>query len=155
MLAVADIVPGLLTTRKDFMELFLRAQAHMAGSQREAFDVVTQKADDAAAFTEALQDAAHRGFLEDFLDLVVNGGLATGQLVQALADDAASPAAAQLQAITSKVRGFVDPETWQRGFANGTRWTVRILIDRQFMGTGVLVSPNMVLTAWHVVRTLF
>jgi len=156
MLAVADIVPCLKTTRADFAELFLRAQAGIENRQRKPFDVITSNPDDRTAFGEALTFAEGRGFLKDFVDLVVTDGLETGRLAQALVE-AAAPSAdvAELQAMTNAVRGFINPDTWQRGFANGTRWTVRVLVDGQFQGTGVLVSPNMVLTAWHVVMTLF
>jgi hypothetical protein len=156
MLPVAEIVPSLRTTRADFAELFLRAQAGLQNSDRKPFDVVTDAHDDAAAFEASLTYAEGRGFLKDFVDLVVTAGLETGRLARALLEEAApSDGVAELQAMANDAAGFFNPETWQRGFANGTRWTARVLIDGSFRGTGVLVSPNIVLTAWHVLMPLF
>jgi hypothetical protein len=48
-----------------------------------------------------------------------------------------------------------NPEPTIRGMINATRWTCKVVIDNQAKGTGVLILPHIVLTAWHVVRDLF
>src|SRR5207244_3829891 len=65
------------------------------------------------------------------------------------------PGNATLQAIVNSARGFADPHALARGVTNGMRWTGKVLVDNQPLGTGVLVLPHLFLTAWHVVKGLF
>src|SRR5262249_32444311 len=62
---------------------------------------------------------------------------------------------AALQAITELSKGFSRPEVFFRGVNIGMRWTVKIMVDGGFKGTGILIGPHLVLTAWHVVQSLF
>lgn len=159
-LTASEIAGALRISRSEFGRLFLQAQAAVFDepNDREAFHSVTQAGVDREAFEAALQWAEQRGFLAELAHRIADEGLEDGTIAQARAAAAVAGAdknAAVLQAITDLARGYQDPKKAVRGITMGTRWTVRVLVDNTFQGTGTLIGPHLVLTAWHVVRKLF
>ncbi len=159
-LTIAAIADALRISRSEFGRLFLQAQAAVFDNpnDRKAFESVTQAGVDREAFEAALQWAQQKGFLPELAHAIADQGLEDGTIAEARATAAAGGAgdhAAALQAITDLARGYQDPKKAVRGITMGTRWTVRVLVDSAFQGTGILVGPHLVLTAWHVVRKLF
>ena len=153
---IAEIVPALKITRAEFDRIFLQAQVELEvdPAKRVHFEAVTMKGPDADAFAEALQYAAARDWLEMIVYMIVRDGLADATLrQQILAGGAASDAG--LEAMTNIAKGFGQPDLIYRGIADGMRWTVKVTVGGVFSGTGVLIGPNLVLTAWHVVKALF
>lgn len=159
--ALDTIAMAIRASRAEFNRLFLQVQLDLGKNpaQRQSFDAIGVAGDDALAFQAGLQYAQQQGWLGALIDAIIESGLENGSLAKAAAN--ADPDLAQairgleLQAITNPQAGFPQPDQWSRGLACGMRWTVKILIDAAAAGTGILIGPNLVLTAWHVVRALY
>jgi hypothetical protein len=157
-----QIVEALRISRAEFGRIFVVAQIDLVANpaDRILFESVTHSADDKQAFREALAIAQQGQFLESFLHLISDESREDGTITKALVDDAAkssqdSTQKARLQAITDLAKGFQNPESIYRGMNIGMRWTVKIFVDGNPKGTGILIGPHLVMTAWHVVRDLF
>jgi hypothetical protein len=157
-LTIDELVAALRISRAAFGDLYLQAQAMFGvpGPARKQFEAVGLAADDREAYRNALTVARANGWLDPLLDFIVAQGLEDGHLAQAFAEDASrKPGNAALQAMTNEAAGFANPHVNWRGHADGMRWTCKILVDGVAAGTGVLIGPHLVLTAWHVVKRLF
>ncbi len=154
MLTTSEIVAALKTSRAEFARLFLQAQADIPAERREAFEAVGRDANDRNAFLIAVLSAQKNGWLENLLDLVVSSGLEDGRIMDHLVRLRAGQGDAELQAMVNSVSAFQHPHVILRGVADGIRWTAKVTTGNS-TGTGVLVGPNLVLTAWHVVKSLF
>ncbi len=55
-----------------------------------------------------------------------------------------------LQAITSPPAGFGEPRVWAQALVNASQRIARIEVNGRASGTGVLVGPDLLLTAAHV-----
>ena len=161
-LSIPQIVNALRISRSEFGRIFVQAQMDLVanGEDRQLFEVVARSGFDQDAFAEALTWAAQKNFLDPIVRAIVAEGLEDGSITAALTAEAmaANENAARraaLQAITDLARGFERPEVFFRGLNIGMRWTVKIMVDGVFQGTGILIGPHLVLTAWHVVRSLF
>jgi hypothetical protein len=161
-LTIEQITASLRITRDEFGRIFQRSQVDVMQNpaDRALFEAVGTSGVDQEAFVQGLTFAQQNGFLDAIVRAVVIEGLEDGRITASLAAEAAdaTPNAerkAALQAITNVSRGFQRPEVLFHGVNVGMRWTVRILIDGTFSGTGILIGPHLVLSAWHVVRALF
>jgi hypothetical protein len=158
MLPINEIVSALKISRSEFGNCFLQAQVSLGvlRAQRRTFESVTQAADDKQAYTDALGEAQLHDWLDELVDIIVRQELETGEISRKLTEAAAkTDQTAELQAMVEAARGFEQPEIIYRGYNSAIRWTGKIFIDNKFQGTGVLIGPNLVLTAWHVVKKLF
>jgi ABC-type dipeptide/oligopeptide/nickel transport system ATPase component len=159
MLTIEEMAQAITATRRDFSNLFLRAQVGLPLEERRTFEAlegVARSADDKQAFAAALRHARLRNWLDALIDAILADGLEDGHL----ADDVRRSANntelnAQLQAILSAHPNLLQPYIFSKGVDNGMRWTGKILIDGSPQGTGLLIANNRVLTAWHVVKNLF
>jgi hypothetical protein len=161
-LNIPEIVKGLCISRSEFGRIFVQAQMDLVenGAERQLFEVIARSGIDEDAFSEALAWAEQKQFLDTMLRAIVAEGLEDGRITAALTAEAIAAnqdpgRKAALQAITDLSRGFQRPEVFYRGVNIGMRWTVKIMVDGAFKGTGVLIGPHLVLTAWHVVASLF
>lgn len=161
-LSIPQIVQGLQISRSEFGRIFLQAQMDLVenGADRQLFDTVAHSGIDAEAFSEALTWAEQKQFLDTMVRAIVAEGLEDGSITAALTAEAIAAnqdpgRTAALQAMTDLSRGFSRPEEFYRGINFGMRWTVRVMVDGAFKGSGVLIGPHLVLTAWHVVASLF
>ncbi len=156
MSAIQTIVQALSATREEFGNMFLQAQARHGVMPRKHFEAIaTSEADNDTAFTLALQHASNQGWLETLVNIIIDEGLEDGSLTQSLAEAQANAGDATLQATTNLARGYGQPDVFYKGYGNGIRWTGKILIDGSGKGTGILIGPHLMLTAWHVVKDLF
>lgn len=158
MLTIDEIVSTLKISRSEFGNCFLRAQINhnVRLQERETFESVTHEADNAQAYTTALTLAEARGWLDTLVRLIDQQGLASGELSRRLfEEDVKGSNDPQLQGMVNRTRNFGQPDVRYRGMGDAMRWTAKILIKGDFQGTGVLIGPNLVLTAWHVVKELF
>jgi V8-like Glu-specific endopeptidase len=161
-LTIPEIVNALRISRSEFGRIFLQAQMNLVenGEERQLFEAVTHSGGDQEAYTEALTWAEQKHFLDTLVRAIAAENLENGSVTAALTADAAANNAdpaikAALQAITDQSRGFARPEVFFRGINIGMRWTVKVMVDGSFKGTGILIGPHLVLTAWHVVQSLF
>jgi hypothetical protein len=161
-LNIPDIVKALRISRSEFGRIFLQAQMDLVenGNDRQLFDAVAHSGIDQEAFSEALTWAEQKQFLEAVIRAIAFEGLEDGTITKALTAHALAASqdsgrTAALQAITNMSNGFTRPEVFFRGFNIGMRWTVKIIVNQAFQGTGILIGPHLVLTAWHVVHSLF
>jgi hypothetical protein len=156
VLSIDKILQALKTTREEFGRLFLQAQAqtNVGAYDRKHFEAVEASTPDADPFRAALLYAQARGWLDILLNIIIDEGLEDGSLTRALAEERAGGNAA-LQAMTNLANGFANPDVIYRGLGHGIRWTGKIIVDGTPNGTGILIGPHLVLTAWHVIRALF
>jgi hypothetical protein len=155
MPTIDQITDALKITRDEFSEVFLKAQTSIPG-ERITFKSITSKQPDKEAFRDALAYADNKGWIEFVIDIIMDEGLEDGSLTRITTEEALTAKAnPQLQAITNVASNFSQPDLMFRGIANAMKWTGKISIDNVPQGTGILISPNLFLTAWHVVRPLF
>ena len=156
MIAIQTIVQALSATREEFGNMFLQAQARHGVIPRKHFEAIAaSEADNDTAFTLALQHANNQGWLETLINIIIDEGLEDGNLMQLLAEAKANAGDAGLEATTNLARGYGQPDVFYKGYGNGIRWTGKILVDGSGKGTGILIGPHLMLTAWHVVKDLF
>jgi hypothetical protein len=154
LLSPPQIAAALSATRAEFSRLYLQAQSDVFAQDRYAFEAVSSQKNDRAAFEEALTFAQAKGFLDRFAGLAVAANLENGKVAEALADVNAR-GNATLQALQGVVAKFEHPHIVWRGISDAMRWTCRIEVGDAIKGTGFLVGADLVLTAWHVVKSLF
>jgi hypothetical protein len=138
--------------------MFLQAQikAGVTAGNRKHFEaVVDPSLADQDAFAVALRFALAEQWLEILVDIIIDEGLEDGSLTRELAESKANGGNVELQAMTNLASGFDQPDIIYRGIGDGMRWTGKIMVDGHPTGTGILISPNLVLTAWHVVQGMF
>lgn len=152
MLPIDQIIKALRLSRDEFAMLFLQAQVGLP--IRRNFEAVVETAVGDEAFRVGLTYALGQGFLVQLLKGIVDdqrddGTLATEMLTQGAAGSA------DLQAMVDVVNGFGLPKTMAYRLLNGIKWTCKMYVDGHERGTGILIGPNLVLTAWHVVAGLY
>lgn len=158
MLAVQDVAQALTATRTEFGTVFLQAQAQadIPTTERQEFEAIAAAAPDRDAFAGALQYAQAHGFFDALVNLILDERLENGHLTRLLMEEKVQQRGdAALQAMTDLALGFEQPDVVAKGIADGIRWTAKVLVDGQFEGTGILIAPHLVLTAWHVVKQVF
>jgi hypothetical protein len=157
MISIQIVVDAISTTRSEFAEIFFRAQQDFAPEDRVAFEAVAQMIKDKDAFGQALGYSQARGFFDILLDMIINNGHEDGSLKRLRSQEniQVNEQAAPLQAMINQAMGFAQPDVMAKGFDNGIRWTGKVFIDNTFKGTGVLIAPHLMLTAWHVVKDMF
>ena len=157
---IPQIVTALRTSRAAFGTVFEQAQMGLPPNRRVLFDALAVLPTDAENFTKALEHARDNGYLSGLLDWLIDQNLEDGTLVLAAADALPQPESGgdTLQSMVSEVRGFTQPDALYRGVLSGMRWSVKITVQtltQRSNGTGVLIAPHLVITAWHVVQSLF
>ncbi|NID11266.1 trypsin-like serine peptidase [Fibrivirga algicola] len=152
MLGIEQIIRTLRVSRGEFATLFLQAQVGLP--TRMNFEAVAQSAVGDDAFKLGLLYAQSAGFLPQLLRCIVDDQREDGTLAKALLVESGKQSA-ELQAMVDLAQGFGLPKALYYGLFNGMKWACKLHIDGKQKGTGILVGPNLVLTAWHVVRQLF
>jgi hypothetical protein len=152
VLTINEIAAAITATRDAFSSLFLQAQVGIRVEDRVGFEAVTHSANDKEAFAEALAHAQLHGWLDTLIDVIIAAGLEDGHLAD---DIRQSGGDAALQAMVNSFTNFMQPYLVSKGIDSGMRWTAKIVIDNAPQGTGILIANNRVLTAWHVVKSLF
>lgn len=156
MMTIEQVAGAITANRESFAIAFLQAQSGFSWDKQVSFYIVTQEVNIADAFLEALQYAQNKSFLDILIDILIQGRMENGSLKRAAAEQAVqSGRSAPLQAMINEALGFAQPDVLAKGLDNGIRWTGKINIDNNFKGTGILVAPHLMLTAWHVVSSLF
>jgi hypothetical protein len=158
MLTVSEIAEALTCTRAEFGNIFLQAQEDLGIpiEARVSFEsLVTNMADDKAAFAKAMEEAEKKsGFVSRLLLLLAKSGLENGAIARDLLTDRDGNEA-RLEAISNIPAGFTDPLIYGKGIIKTTQITGKVLVDNEAKGTGVLIGQNLFLTAWHVLSPLF
>lgn len=150
----AEIAAAVTASRGEFSNIFLLAQeGPILFGNRKPFEALMPSADDRQAFEQAATYARENGFDTALVNELIKAQRENGALLTARM--AAAPDDSPLQAIHKTAQGFFDPLTVARGLLNGTQCSANVIIDGDSAGTGVLIEPHLVLTAWHVVRPLF
>ena len=131
-------------------------QNTLAGSKAEVFKVVAIDAtDDRDAYARAFAAAEEGQWLHKFVRIGVEAGLLDGKALMVGAQSANQPEAIIVQGMVNAARGLTEPLALAGGILQTIRRICRVIIDDGAVtGTGFLVGPQTVLTAWHVVRSL-
>lgn len=117
-------------------------------------DDCTPAADDAEAFTRAFSAAARGNWLEWLVRRCVKGLVMHERALQLLTPGKQRTV---LQAVFDLARGYDDPHAYASGLL---RTIPKICLVKarlktgQTQGTGFLIGPQTVLTAWHVIEPL-
>ena len=157
MLSVQEIAESIRATRVDFGIAFMQAQvaAGLPDADRNRFEAIATSPDNKEAFQQALLHAQQKTWFNDLIDAILANRLDDGRIATALAN--AAPGA-PLQQMINAFAGFMPAHVAVRGLDQASRWTGKIVVagpNGPTSGTGVLISNNRMLTAWHVVRDLF
>ncbi|MBO0935994.1 trypsin-like peptidase domain-containing protein [Fibrella sp. HMF5335] len=152
MLPIDQIVKALRLSRDEFATLFLQAQ--VGRPTRMNFEAVAQTAMGDEAFRLGLTYALGQGFLMQLLKGIVDDQRDDGTLASEMLMKGAE-GSADLQAMVNVVNGFGLPKAMAYRLLNGMKWACKVHVDGQERGTGILIGPNLVLTAWHVVVDLY
>ena len=152
MLPIDQLVKALQLSRDEFATLFLQAQ--VGGSTRMNFEAVAQTAVGEAAFRAGLTYALEHHFLEPLIQGIIEDQREDGTIAAAILTKNAQ-GSAELQAMVDVVNGFGLPKAMAYRLLNGLKWTCKVYVDGHERGTGILVGPNLVLTAWHVIAELY
>jgi hypothetical protein len=149
------LTAGLTCTAEEFSAFYLQAQTDLPFEDRMEFNVLAFSAQtDADANLLAFRHAHNKGWFEKLMvTLIAENGLSDDYL-RFLSENNES-GSSMLQAITDMTRGFMIPEVSIKGMSDGIRWTGQVEVSGRGEGTGLLIGPNLFLTAWHVVRHLF
>ena len=153
-LSLEQIADAITASADEFDRAFLQTQVEvepLPDNRRGVYDIKPD-GDKRQLILEALRFAHDKGWLDVLRNQLIVDGLENGTLTQ---DRLATARGADLQAITDVAAGFDHPGLFYKRFGAAMGWTVRVLVDNNAVGTGVLVGPHLVLTAWHVVKTLF
>lgn len=166
-------------SREAFADAFLRAQRDLAPSAVRDFKVVATSADDLPAFTDAFRHAEGGGWLRPLLEECFYARLVSIDILDELAKPgpkagARTPGAAggktngdgpdqqarrrarqSLQAVVNLSRGFNEPGIFASRMFRLASQTCLVYVDNTPVGTGLLIGPRYVLTAWHVLQTAF
>ncbi|MBY3181843.1 MULTISPECIES: trypsin-like serine peptidase [Rhizobium] len=134
--------------------------------KREALDSGDLR--DNADMLAALEYAKDKGFLGELCSAAgamlfatpIDGTQGDGVVMAvALSSDEAARTSAQItfEAIINNKERFRDPDAVNAGLMRAQRCTCRVVVKQgasRIRGTGFLIGPRLVLTNWHVVRTL-
>lgn len=162
MLSIAEIVDSLRISRSEFQQAFIQVQIELGipGEVRVGFESITESADDKEAFSIALGEAQIRNWLDNLIRVIVLSGFEDGRLAKAIIEDKAKNNA-HLQGVVNKAKGSKNAGAFYLGYGDAQNWTGKVLIKNhttgryEFKGSGILIGPNLFLTAWHVVASLF
>ncbi|WP_165226239.1 trypsin-like serine peptidase [Aquisphaera insulae] len=154
MLTPSQIARAVTASRDEFADIILRAQreADIPLKDRLFLAAITQAADDAQAFQDAVTRASQDGWLDALIVELILSDRENGELRE---DRLSTTNDAALQAIVNTAQGLFHPAVAYRGLMNNSRWTGSVVVDGALTGTGLLIAPHLFLTAWHVVATLF
>lgn len=145
--ALADTQP---LTDRTFRDMFRRCQMTSSPVEIEALRPV--QANRRGWFALAFAWAEQENLLRILVDLCINKVLSKPFF------EAAKTAGLtfdnNLQSILHTASGMADAELFRRKFPISADQICRVLIDRKPVGTGFLVKPRIVATAWHVIRSL-
>jgi hypothetical protein len=146
----------LVTGARPAFEAAYDRQNTLAGMKAEAFKVVALGADDdQAAFARAFAAAEAAQWLTRFVRIGVEAGILDGTALLVGPGGGNQPEVAMLQNMINAARAFANPAVLAKGITQTIPRICRIVIDGgAITGTGFLVGPQTVLTAWHVVHSL-
>jgi hypothetical protein len=144
------VVESLKTSREEFREIFLEAQRERPIDKRDLFQVLAfEESDTKKAFELGVNHAWQNGWLRDLALAIVESGMETGAIASEIVKgDSALHAIVNDGGITALQGG-------ELGWLKAKKCTCKIMVEGKAAGTGVLIKPHLVLTAWHVVKSLF
>lgn len=153
---VQDVVGALQTNRREFSDFFLSAQYAIPIAQRIQFEAVAVgESLDSKAFEKAIAYSIAHNFIDNLLEKIINFQLEDGSLTNLYIEHNSKGSQPNLQAITNSARGHSQPDKAFKGIMKNMRLTGKVHIEGDAKGSGVLIGPDLFLTAWHVTQSLF
>jgi hypothetical protein len=150
--STSKVIKAIRCTRNEFSKFFELSQqlTNILASQQMQFETLSAEIpNDQDAFGKALDYAREYNFLTPLLTLIGKSGLEDGSVAEALISGS------ELHSMINNDTGFINPLIYSKGIIRVVQFTGKVIINGQPMGTGVLIGPNLFLTAWHVVKRLF
>jgi hypothetical protein len=161
--SLAAIARQIVCSDDEFDAAFMAVQAELGREPQSAF-LVGAGFSGWAMFEYCLAKAWVERWLNALLDEIVTSRLDGGRIVaQLLAVPAAAPAAAannggrqNLQRNVRALAEYVDPARAVSGMIAGMGFTAQIVVTgpKPAAGSGFLIGPDLLLTAWHVIADL-
>jgi hypothetical protein len=155
IVTINEVVEALTCNRTEFSNLFAEAQirAKVPFARQKTFEsIATALPNDKEAFTKALEEAEREGYFESLVELATTKDLEKGKVATLVIKRSGN---ASLQAIVDTQAGLTDPILYSRNINKSSQYIGKISIDWAAKGTGMLIGPNLILTAWHVVKDMF
>lgn len=143
-----DLASRISRTRNDFGRVYDEVRAAVPGT-RPFLAVSAGAKSDQIAFERALRLANEEDWFTQLGERLIHDGFFPVK----------SAAVTNLQALISVDRGFTDPSVVEKGWLRARARLCRVEVAKDgeieaVTGTGFLVGPSTVLTAFHVVRRL-
>jgi hypothetical protein len=147
---IVDVLPA--AARAEFSDLFYQSQIRLPAEERREVSGIADGAAGRQALVDALTLALAENWLDSFIELLISKGLASGEIVQDYLDRTKDT---KLHSMIDSARGYAYPSQIKQGIADAMRWTAKVLYDGQPVGTGILISPDLVLTSFHPLNNAF
>jgi Trypsin-like peptidase domain len=149
---LAQSVPATVT---DFAKVFERAQEeHGIDGPAQLAALVAAEVDPRATIAHGFAAARAGGWLDTLVMLCLQEDLVSDDFLQAVDAVGGILGETALQSILDARRRFADPVLFSRNLHSAMRQTCRINIDGEAVGTGFLLRPSVLMTAFHVVEPL-
>lgn len=157
MTADADVYPAALAasvtgSRAQLAEAFLRGQ--MGRPPILEFEALFPGRSDQEAAKGAFARAAQDQWLADFCWACLDARIVDGQFIDKAAAATRQQGWQSLQSMVDPLRPFIDPLVFSQRLPSAARQVCCIEIDGQAKGTGFLIRPDLVVTAYHVIEPL-
>jgi Trypsin-like peptidase domain len=144
-----DLASRIARTRSDFGRVYEEVRSAVPEATRQFLTISGGATSDQVAFERALGQAKEEGWFKELSERLIHDGF--------FPDESAS--VTELQALIKVELGFTDASVVERGGLRARSRLCRVEVAKggnptAVTGTGFLVGPSAVLTAFHVVATL-
>jgi hypothetical protein len=148
LLDLRELASRIARTRNDFGRVYDEVRAAVPNT-RPFITVSAGAGNDQVAFERALRQADEEGWFRQLSARLLHDDFFPDQ----------SPVVTDLQALVRAALGFPDVSVVGRGFVRATERLCRVEVTKDgnpeaVTGTGFLVGPSTVLTAFHVIASL-
>ena len=150
---LSQVSEALNCTIEAFSNAFMQAQTERLADIRTSLEAVADFSDEKSQFMAGLEFALENNFYNKLLDILIDENLINNEMLKVLANNGHPDI--YLQAMRNDFPDFIQPGFELRGNRDAMRWTGKVTVDGVELGSGVLIGPDLFLTAWHVVKNVF
>lgn len=149
---VAELAQFITGSRAQLANAFQLAQTR----RREVleFEALFPVPDDAGATAAAFERAAREGWLVELCVACIDARIVGPRFLEIVGTVTGDAGLLKLQTIVDKQHPYIDSVTFSQRLPWVARQVCRVEIDGIAKGTGFLIRPDLVVTTYHVVRTL-
>ena len=145
---LAELAAAVRVTRKTFGALYDRQAARHGPAARSFMILNVTTTKDQTAFLRAFRQAEDQGWLSALVIAATEAGF--------FEEGSEHDSRIRLQRTINAIAGFARPELASAGALRAQRRVCHVVVDGPdpTSGSGFLVGPQTIMTAWHVIRSL-